>query len=212
MIRVGQKLQEERIKKGYTLEDVAKATKIKVAFLQAIEKGEYKKLPTSAYAYGFVKNYGTFLGLSAKETLPLFRREFDEKKSYRVLPEGFAQEKIPITRRIPMQRTMIIGGLFFLCLFGYIFFQYRSAFMNPSLSVVVPRENQVFSKNLIEVSGTADSNATVYVNTVPVPVNENGDFKKTISVFPGKETITIKAVSRFGKENVIERHIEVQKE
>lgn len=212
MIRVGQKLQEERIRKGYSLEDVAKATKIKVAFLQAIEKGEYKKLPTSAYAYGFVKNYGTFLGLPAKETLPIFRREFDEKKAYRVLPDGFTQESIPITRRIPMQRTLLMGGLFFLCLFGYILFQYKSAFMSPSLSIISPKENQTFSKGSIEVSGKADSNATVFVNTVAVPVDQNGDFKKTISVFPGKETITIKAVSRFGKENIIERHIEVQKE
>lgn len=209
MIRVGQKLKEVRLAKGLTLEDVAKATKIKVAFLQAIEKGEYKKLPTSAYAYGFVKNYGTFLGLSAKETLPLFRREFDEKKAYSVLPEGFAQENIPITRRIPMQRTLLIGGLFFLCLFGYILFQYKYAFMSPTLSIDAPKENQVFSKTDIVVSGKADPNATVYINTVPVAVDESGDFKKTISVFPGKETITVKAVSRFGKENVMERHIEV---
>lgn len=212
MIRVGQKLKEERIKKGYTLEDVAKATKIKVVFLQAIEKGEYKKLPTSAYSYGFVKNYGTFLGLSAKETLPLFRREFDEKKVYKVLPEGFAQENIPITRRIPMQRTLLIGGLFFLCLFGYILFQYKYAFMSPMLLVDAPKENQVFSKSSIAVLGKADPNATVYVNTVPVAIDENGRFKKTISVFPGKETIIIRAVSRFGKENVIQRHIQVNEQ
>lgn len=212
MIKVGQKLKEERIRKGYSLEDVAKATKIKVAFLQAIEKGEYKKLHSSAYAHGFVKNYGAFLGLSSKETLPLFRREFDEKKAYRVLPEGFSEREISIARRMPMPRTMLIGGLFFLCFFGYILFQYRYAFMSPSLTIISPKENQVLSKTNIEVSGRADPNATVYINTVPVTVNENGDFKKTISVFPGKETITVKAVSRFGKENVIERHIEVQKE
>lgn len=210
MIKVGQKLKEERIRKGYSLEDVAKATKIKVAFLQAIEKGEYKKLHSSAYAHGFVKNYSAFLGLSTKETLAIFRREFDENKVYKVLPDGFSEREISIARSMPMQRTMLIGGLFFICLFGYILFQYRYAFMSPSLTIVSPRENQVLLKTNIEVLGMADPNATVYINTVPVAVNENGDFKKTISVFPGKETITVKAVSRFGKETVIERHIEVK--
>lgn len=210
MIRVGQKLKEERIKKGYTLEDIAKATKIKVSFLQAIEKGEYKKLHSSAYAHGFIKNYSDFLGLSEKETLAIFRREFDEKREYRVLPEGFTKEEISITRKIPFQRSVIIGGLFFLCLLGYIVFQYRYTFEIPSLSVISPKENQVFLKGSVEVSGKADSNATVYINTSPVVVNENGDFKKIISVFPGKETITIKAVSRFGKESIVDRHIQVK--
>lgn len=209
MIRVGQKLKETRLRKGLTLEDVAKATKIKVAFLQAIEKGEYKKLHSSAYAHGFVKNYGEFLGLSSKETLAIFRREFDENKVYKVLPEGFSEREISIVKRFPIQKTLLIGGLFFICLLGYILFQYRYAFMSPALTVIVPKENQVFSEKLIPVSGTTDPNATVYVNTISVLVDENGEFKKTISVFPGKETITIKAVSRFGKENIVVRHIQV---
>ncbi len=49
MITAGQKLYEERIRRGLTLEEIARATKIRSSFLSAIEKGEYKKLPSSAY-------------------------------------------------------------------------------------------------------------------------------------------------------------------
>ena len=52
MIRVGQLLRDERVRKRLTIEEVAKATKIRTNFLSAIEKGEYKKLPSSAYAQG----------------------------------------------------------------------------------------------------------------------------------------------------------------
>ena len=87
MTRVGEKLYEERIKKGYTLEEVSKATKIKVHFLQAIEKGDYKKLPSGTYAQGFVKNYAGFLKLPEHEMLALFKREYDEEK-LKVIHEG----------------------------------------------------------------------------------------------------------------------------
>jgi len=42
MLHVGEKLREERTRKGHTLEEISKATKIRLSFLQAIEKGEYK--------------------------------------------------------------------------------------------------------------------------------------------------------------------------
>lgn len=209
MIKVSQKLQEERLRKRLSIDDVAKATKIKAAFLDALERGEYTKLPSSAYAKGFIKNYSIFLGLPAKEMLALFRREFDEKKTYSVLPEGFSREQPVFSKRMPVQQAAFVGGLFFLTLLLYIAFQYKFVFFNPTLSVLSPKENQVFTQPEIVVSGSADSNATVYINKTPVPLDENGKFKKTISVFPGKETITIKAVSRFGKENVIDRHIQV---
>ena len=85
MIRLGQRLREVRIGKGISLEEVSRATKIKIAFLSAIEDGMYEKLPSSSYAQGFVKNYVQFLGFSEREAMALFRREFDEKRIFKVV-------------------------------------------------------------------------------------------------------------------------------
>ena len=209
MIKVGQKLKEARQRRGLTLEDVAKATKIKIAFLEALEKGEYAKLPSSAYASGFVKNYSIFLGLPLKETLALFRREFDDRKIYKVLPESFSKRDEFSTKRVPI-RMAIVGILFFLSFFGYILFQYKYAIISPPLTISSPGEKEVVTTSHVKVLGETDPNVTVYVNNQAVSLDENGHFQKTINVFPGKETITIKAVSRFGKETVIKRHLEVQ--
>src|ERR1035437_10106661 len=92
MIKSGEKLQQARIEKGLTLDDVSKSTKIRTEFLSDIEKGEYQKLPAASYAHGFVRNYAKFRGLPDEEILALFRREFDEGKVYRVLPKGFEEE------------------------------------------------------------------------------------------------------------------------
>lgn len=88
MILIGVQFQEERKKQNLTLEEVARATKIREEFLSAIERGDYKKLPGASYAYGFVRNYAKFLGLPIEKSLAIFRREFDERKSIEVLPKG----------------------------------------------------------------------------------------------------------------------------
>lgn len=210
MIRLGQRLYEERVKKGFSLEEVSRATKIRSNFLHAIEKGEYGQLPSTAYAKGFVRNYAEFLGLPKKDMLALFRREFDEEQVFKVLPEGMARkEEFPL-RGIRLQQAIIVSIVSLFLIVTYLFFQYRFAFINPPLDVTSPKEGAVFSKPEIPVVGKTDSNATVSVNGQGVTVDTKGNFEKTIDVFSGKTTITISAVNRFGKETVLQRHIEVR--
>ena len=210
MVFVGQKLKEARLHKGLTLDQVSEKLKIKVSFLSAIEKGDYKKLPSSAYALGFVRNYSSFLGLSERETAALFRREFDEKKVFDVLPKGFTDETNYGKNRFELKPGIIFGFLIFTAILIFIGFQYKSVFTNPPLVIYSPKENQVFSGSLIPVLGKTDQNSTVYVNKDSVSVDENGNFKKNITLFEGKETIVIKATSRFGKETEVKVNIEVK--
>lgn len=210
MIRAGQRLQEERVSRGLTLGDVSLVTKIKVSFLSAVEKGEYKKLPSGTYAHGFVKNYARFLGLPENELLALFKREYDEEKFQKVVPEGLLRkEDFPLSR-IKFAQTFQILILVFLVLLAYIVFQYRAAIFNPSLNVSYPLENSIISSRTITVTGKTDSNATVFINSEPASLDKDGNFRKTINVFPGKGKIIVKAVNNFNKTTTLERHIEVR--
>ena len=208
MIRVGQILYEERIKRGIAVEEVAKATKIRVSFLLAIEKGEYVKLPSSAYIKGFVKNYIEFLGLPKKELIPLFKREFDDSEFLRVLPIGLSEKQEIPFRRLRLTYTNLLIVFAFILLAGYILFQYRYAIINPPLDVNSPRNDQVFSKS-VAITGKTDPNSTVFVNEEPVSLDKDGNFTKKIDIFPGKAIIRIKAINRLGKSTEIERKIEV---
>ncbi|MDP2637491.1 MAG: helix-turn-helix domain-containing protein [Candidatus Levybacteria bacterium] len=210
MIRAGERLYEGRIKKGLTLDEVAKATKIRISFLSAIEKGEYKKLPSSTYAHGFVRNYAQFLGLPENELLALFKREYDEEKFVKVLPEGFARKEDFPLKKIKLTRTFKILFLILSILLFYIIFQYRSAIFNPPLSVSFPKDNSIVSSQTITVTGKTDSNSAVFVNNETASVDKDGKFTKTITVFPGEVKIVIKAVNNFGKTTVVERQIEVK--
>ncbi|MGH7245474.1 MAG: helix-turn-helix domain-containing protein [Candidatus Levyibacteriota bacterium] len=206
MIRLGDRLREEREKKNLTILQVAKATKIRPHFIEALEKGEYKKLPSSAYAQGFVKNYIEFLELPAKELLPLFRREFNEKEYLGVLPESFTRGAVKIRKVRLWQTTAIILGVLFLFA-TYIFLQYRAAIFSPSLSIENPKENAVITTIQVNVSGQTDINTTVTVNNLPTFVDTTGHFQKDLTLFSGKQTIIVKAVNNFGKTATVERHI-----
>jgi len=209
MVRLGQRLHKERLRQKLTLDEIANAIKIKPTFLAAIEKGEYHKLPSVSYAQGFVQNYSSYLGIPKAEITALFKREFDEKNAFKVLPDSLvARKEIPLHRLKIQQSLLLAAGLF--CVFlVYLLFQYRAAFFPPSLVISTPKESSVTSQEVV-VSGYADPNATVYVNELSVPVDNNGAYTRRLMLFPGKATISIKAVNRFGKESVITRNIEVR--
>lgn len=209
MRRAGNLLSRERVKRKLSLDEVAQATKIKENFLAAIERGEYTELPSPAYAEGFVRNYAEYLGLPKTEILALFRREFDEKKAYKVLPDVLVKsEEFPL-KGMRIQQSFFAVGCLLLLIIGYLFFQYRSSYMPPFLSVSFPQQNSSTGEE-VTVKGKVDGDSTVLVNDQPVSVNPSGDFTKVIALFPGKSTITIKAQNRMGKETIVTRDVMVK--
>lgn len=208
MIRIGARLKEVRLRKGLTLSDVAQNTKIKPDFLEAIENGEYDRLPSASYAQGFVRNYASFLGLPEKESLALFRREFDEEKIYKVLPQGLSQNSFSIRRF--KSSTLLLVVLLFASLLGFIVFQYRDAFINPKVEITSPAENAIIYSSDVTVSGKTDPENLVFVETFPVSPDVEGRFTKIISLFEGEVELTIRVVNKFNRETKVVRHLEIR--
>lgn len=209
MIRLGQLLHQQRLRKRLSLEEVARDTKIKEAFLAAIERGEYNRLPSPAYAKGFVINYATFLGLPRTEVIALFRREFDEKRAYKVLPDSLTKQQAFPARRIKIQDSLLIIGILVMLFVGFLLFQYRAAFIAPPLHITSPNQSAVVSQD-ITIAGRTDNEASVTVNNEAVSVNSHGEFIKRISLFPGKSTVVISSKNRFGKETIVTREVVVK--
>ena len=62
---IGQQLQEARKARSLTLEQVARATHVRVHYLQALEAGDLGSVPSLAQARGFLRIYADHLGLDA---------------------------------------------------------------------------------------------------------------------------------------------------
>lgn len=70
---LGQMLREAREAKGYLLEDVERATRIRARYLEALEEGEFEALPSEAQVRGFLRNYAQFLSLDSEQVLAHYR-------------------------------------------------------------------------------------------------------------------------------------------
>ncbi len=210
MKTIGQEFAEERKRQGLTLEEVARDTKIKEEFLRAMEKGDFKALPSSAYAYGFVRNYAKFLGLPVEKSLAIYRREFDEKKNIEVLPRGFSNPREYVPPKFRSVRSVALLVLIFVVVAGFLLFQYRAAIINPGIDIEAPLENQELKSLEVDVRGTTDSASTLTIENMQVPINSDGSFEKKITVFPGDNVITFRVVNKFGRVTIAERKILVR--
>ena len=61
----GQQLRQAREARPLSLEEVSRATHIRLHYLRALEAGDFNALPSTAQARGFLRTYAAFLGLDA---------------------------------------------------------------------------------------------------------------------------------------------------
>lgn len=66
----GETLRARREALGYTVAEVAAATKIPVRFLEALEEGRLADLPAGPYAATYTRSVSVYLGLQAPEPDP----------------------------------------------------------------------------------------------------------------------------------------------
>ena len=72
MADVSSDLRTAREQSGATLQEMAARTKIKVSFLQAIERGEFELLPGEFFARAFLRTYARELHLSGDTILQAY--------------------------------------------------------------------------------------------------------------------------------------------
>lgn len=69
MDELGHILREARETKGLTLQEVQLSTRISPRYLDALENGDYDRLPSAVHTRGFLRNYARFLGLDPQPLL-----------------------------------------------------------------------------------------------------------------------------------------------
>jgi len=80
MKEIGEWLRRERTARSVSLESVRDETKITMRFLQALEDGEFEKLPGEPYVSGFIRLYARAVGFDPAPVLAKYR-EFQAKEA-----------------------------------------------------------------------------------------------------------------------------------
>ena len=72
---IGQELQQARLDKGLSLDDIQQSTKIQKRYLAAIESGQFDQLPGAFYERAFVRQYATAVGIDAVAFMQKYENE-----------------------------------------------------------------------------------------------------------------------------------------
>jgi cytoskeleton protein RodZ len=110
--RIGSDLRAARERLGWEIDAVAEALRLKPAFIRAIEQGDIRNLPGTAYAVGFVRTYATALGMDPNEAIRRFRAEREEvnRKTELDFPAPVPTRGVPAGALVLVGAIIAIGG------------------------------------------------------------------------------------------------------
>ncbi|MFA6492851.1 MAG: helix-turn-helix domain-containing protein [Patescibacteria group bacterium] len=198
---LGEKLRAFRKRKHLSLEQAEEETKVRVKYLDALERGSYGELPADVYVLGFLAKYAEFLGAPKEELIDCFHHE----RGTNNLPKNIAPEvqikerKAYLTPRIIVLILVFLGIVGFL---GYIFYAIKNFTAPPNLEIRSPSAETVIHQDRVEVIGKTDEGSSLKINDQVVFLDDKGNFKETVKLQTGLNNIEIRATNRVQKETV----------
>ena len=75
-----------RQRKGISLESIAESTKLSVWQLDAIEIGDFRRLPGGIYNTNYIKQYARAIGFDEMDLLSYYKEVFDSSAGYTASP------------------------------------------------------------------------------------------------------------------------------
>jgi len=211
---MAEQLRQSRLEKRLNLADIAAKINIKKEYLEALEKGEYNKLPAGVYGKNFLKEYAIFLGLNYKELIKDFQSEktiLPGEKSKEVFPQQIIKKRnFLIFPKII--KNFVIVAVTLVCLL-YLGFCLKKIVSSPMLEVIEPKDSQVIKGNFVNVLGKTEAEAEIAINGETISL-EQGEkeslFTKKINLKTGLNTIIITAKKKYGREETVERQVLVE--
>lgn len=158
-LKLGLFLKTEREKKGLTLEHLAKTTRLRLNYIEALENEEWDKLPDQVFIRGFLKTYTRALGLNYGQVL-------DQFKSSIPAHEGLPKPLMPPKKTNNVYTYLVILAVVIVSLF--IFFYMISSAPDQNKADTTATKT---SENKAIQSPAEDNNTSPAQTVNPVAVN-----------------------------------------
>jgi len=118
MGQLGDTLHDRRLALGISLETAEEATKIRAKLLDALEKGEYDRLPNPGYVRGYVSSYARFLELDTVPLLAMYRAETGSGRYHEIAPPDTAVAARNEQHEVPWRVGVIAVAIIAVVSFG----------------------------------------------------------------------------------------------
>jgi cytoskeletal protein RodZ len=201
MLSVGTIFSRERQRRGFTLKQVEKHTRIREKFLEAIEKNDWSLFSSKIYITGLIKNYSKFLDLDEEKMAAYFRRDYERREEVkfkkRVESKYFKSET---------KRLIFIGISVVVLLFaGYFAYQLKNYFAPPSIKIISPQNTDIRNTDRITIRGKTEPDANIVIFEERVYQDKNGDFVYDFPLKKGANRLVIDVTGANGKKTTIQK-------
>lgn len=205
MNEIGEKLQEARKAKGYTLDDLQQMTKIQKRYLIAIEEGNYNVMPGKFYARAFIKQYADTVGLNGDQLLEEYTdtvphthdEEYVEKVSSSQTRSGNKTGNELLTKVRDYLPTLIIL-LVVLVIAVAIYFAFIKTNQARTESMITKN-----SESVVVSSAVSESEKTSEPESKEPADSEEKEEEQSVSVVSSTGSQTTYAVEGTATNNVI---------
>lgn len=132
--RTGAFLRAWRELRGWSIDQVAWALRIRLVYLEAIEEDRFDDLPGSIYVTGFARSYARLLGLDDGAVVRHLRTEYPEldRRKALIFPEP------PAERAVPGGALTAIGIAVAMAVYGGWYYQSATSLPDPGGVASVP--------------------------------------------------------------------------
>jgi cytoskeletal protein RodZ len=130
---LGETLRQARLDKGVSLADAARETRIRRAYLEALEGEDAAALPGPVYTRGFLRSYAEYLGLNPQSIVDLFEPAARRESGSPALRPAVPHVAPP--RQIPVRPALYsLGAIFFVALLAFAWNWYQDVqhSLNPA--------------------------------------------------------------------------------
>ena len=199
MKRLQDLLKHTREKLNLSIEDVVRDTKIKKSYVEALERGEFEKLPSISTTKGFLKIYANYLGLNSEEVIAILRRESKEEEKH-MIKNLQKRVKIPHVLYNKYTLSIILISFIVVILSVYAYHEYVVYKTPPTLNVYFPKNEFIkYYQNKIKITGATNPGNKVKIEGYTISnVSLNGNFSATIGLLEGTNKIQISSTNILG--------------
>jgi len=199
--KLGAVLRTAREAKFIDLARVERDTKIRIRYLSALERGDYRDLPEPIYTRGFLRNYGLYLGLDPEYLVDLYRLESGA---------GVERPSMPAARRsvaARQGRSLVVSSgalaaailtVLVVAFVAYLVGEFITFARTPDLRITDPAADvAAWQGTAYTIRGVTEPNSTVTTDGLrqnpTTTADARGAFSVRVNLVPGANVVTLVA-------------------
>lgn len=199
--KLGTVLRTAREARFIDLARVERDIKIRVRYLSALERGDYRDLPDSVYTRGFLRNYGLYLGLDPEYLIDLYRLESGIAAERPAMPSPRRPVAARQGRSLVVSSGAVVAAILTLLVVAFVVYlvgEFVTFARTPDLRISDPATDILALEGVeYTIRGVTEPNSTITTDGLrqnpSTTADPDGAFELHVSLVPGANVITLVA-------------------